>query len=116
MLTETYFVSISGSPLANNTAIPKDAGIYEHTLHPTHATTTILKKSSVPTGGLAVSDTHVFAAQQDKSTVHVYARHKGNQEAVVTFPERIRSIALGGDVLFIGTQEGRIIVWEVCVS
>ena len=116
MLTESYFVSVSGPPLANNTAIPKDAGIYEHTLHPTHATSAVLKKSSVPSGGLAVTDTHVFAAQQDKSTVHVYARPRGNQEAVVNFPERIRSIALSGDVLFLGTQEGRIIVWEVCIS
>ncbi|KAI8623124.1 WD domain-containing protein [Xylariaceae sp. FL1651] len=116
MLTESYFVSVSGPPLSNNTAIPKDAGIYEHTLHPTHATSAILKKSSVPTGGLALSDTHVFAAQQDKSTVHVYSRAKGNQEAVVTFAERIRSITLLGDVLFIGTQEGRVIVWEFCTG
>jgi pre-rRNA-processing protein IPI3 len=116
MLTESYFVSVSGPPLSNNTAIPKDAGIYEHTLHPTHATSAILKKSSVLTGALALSDTHVFAAQQDKSTVHVYARPKGNQEAVVTFQERIRSIAINDDVLFLGTQEGRIIVWEVCIS
>ncbi|KAF2963413.1 hypothetical protein GQX73_g10171 [Xylaria multiplex] len=116
MLTESYFVSVSGPPLANNTAIPKDAGIYEHTLHPTHATSAVLKKSSVPSGGLALSDTHVFACQQDKSTVHVYVRPKGNQEAVVTFPERIRSIALHNDVLFLGTQEGRIIVWELCTG
>ncbi|RWA06511.1 hypothetical protein EKO27_g8592 [Xylaria grammica] len=116
MLTESYFVSVSGPPLANNTAIPKDAGIYEHTLHPTHATSAVLKKSSVPNGGLAVSDTHVFAAQQDKSTVHVYVRPKGNQEAVVTLPERIRSIALSDDVLFVGTQEGRIMVWELCTG
>lgn len=113
MLTESYFVSVSGPPLANNTAIPKDAGIYEHTLHPTHATSAVLKKSSAPSGGLAVSETHVFAVQQDKSTVHVYARPKGNQEAVVNFSERIRSVALSHDVLFLGTQEGRIIVWEV---
>ncbi|KAI0551419.1 WD40-repeat-containing domain protein [Xylaria curta] len=116
MLTESYFVSVSGPLLANNTAIPKDAGIYEHTLHPTHAISTILKKSSAPSGGLALSDTHVFAAQQDKSTVHVYARPKGNQEAVVNFPERIRSVALGHDVLFLGTQEGRIVVWELCTG
>ncbi|KAI1181262.1 WD domain-containing protein [Nemania sp. FL0916] len=116
MLTESYFVSVSGPPLANNTAIPKDAGIYEHTLHPTHATAAILKKSSVPSGGLAVSRTHVFAAQQDKSTVHVYARPKGNQEAFVAFPERIRSIALRDDVLFLGTNEGRIIIWELCTG
>ncbi|KAI0439457.1 WD40-repeat-containing domain protein [Xylaria telfairii] len=116
MLTESYFVSVSGPPLANNTAIPKDAGIYEHTLHPTHATSAVLKKSSAPGGGLAVSDTHVFAVQQDKSTVHVYARPKGNQEAVVNFPERIRSAALSHNVLFLGTQEGRIIVWELCTG
>ncbi|KAI0458106.1 WD40-repeat-containing domain protein [Xylaria acuta] len=116
MLTESYFVSVSGPPLANNTAIPKDAGVYEHTLHPTHATSAVLKKSSAPGGGLALSDTHVFAVQQDKSTVHVYARPKGNQEAVVNFPERIRSVALSHDVLFLGTQEGRIIAWELCTG
>ncbi|KAI1154373.1 WD40-repeat-containing domain protein [Nemania diffusa] len=116
MLTESYFVSVAGPPLTNNTAIPKDAGIYEHTLHPAHATSAVLKKSSVPSGGLSLNDTHVFAAQQDKSTVHVYARPKGNQEAVVPFSERIRSIALSDDVLFLGTQEGRVMVWEVCTG
>ncbi|KAI1430515.1 WD domain-containing protein [Xylaria sp. CBS 124048] len=116
MLTESYFVSVSGPPLTNNTSIPKDAGIYEHVLHPAHATSAILKKSSVPSGCLALSDTHVFAAQQDKSTVHVYARPKGNQEAVVTFPERISSIALNGDVLFLGTREGRVTAWELCTG
>ncbi|KAI2627236.1 WD domain-containing protein [Xylaria nigripes] len=116
MLTESYFASVSGPPLANNTSIPKDAGIYEHTLHPTHATSAVLKKSSVPSGGLAVSDTHVFAAQQDKSTVHVYVRPKGNQEAVVTFSERISSITLSDDVLFLGTREGRIMAWELCTG
>ncbi|KAI1827732.1 WD domain-containing protein [Xylaria intraflava] len=116
MLTESYFVSVSGPPLTNNTSIPKDAGIYEHTLHPAHATSAILKKSSVPSGGLALSETHVFAAQQDKSTVHVYVRPKGNQESVVTFPERISSITLNDDVLFLGTREGRIIAWELCTG
>ncbi|XDG07714.1 hypothetical protein ABKA04_007329 [Annulohypoxylon sp. FPYF3050] len=116
MLTESYFVSVAGPPLANNTAIAKDAGIYEHTLHPSHSTTTTLKKSSAPRNGLTVSDTHIFAAQEDKSTVHVYSRTKGNQEALVTFSERIRSIALQDDVLFLGTQEGRLIIWEICTG
>lgn len=102
--------------MANNTAIVKDAGIYEQTLHPNHSTTSTFKKSFAPPNCLAVSDTHVFAAQEEKSTVHVYSRAKGNQEALVTFPERIRSIALLGDVLFLGTQEGRLIVWEVCTG
>ncbi|CAJ2503702.1 Uu.00g110960.m01.CDS01 [Anthostomella pinea] len=116
MLIESYFVSVSGPPLANNTAISKDAGIYEHTLHPSHSTSNTLKKSSVPRNCLAVSDTHVFAAQDDKSTIYVYSRAKGNQEALVTLPERIRSVALLDDVLILGTQEGRLIIWEVCTG
>ncbi|RYP93138.1 hypothetical protein DL770_000712 [Monosporascus sp. CRB-9-2] len=109
MLTETYFSSVSGPPIANNTAIAKDAGIYEHTLHPSHSTPTTFKKSSVPRSCLAVGETHVFAAQDEKSTVHVYSRTRGNQEALVTFQERIRSVLLRDDVLFLGTQEGRVI-------
>ncbi|KAI2617155.1 putative ribosomal assembly complex component Ipi3 [Hypoxylon sp. NC1633] len=116
MLTETYFVSVAGSPLANDTATVKDAGIYERTLHPSHSTASVFKKSSAPLGCLAVSDTHVYAAQEEKSTVHVYSRAKGNQEALVTFPERIRSVALQDDVLFLGSQEGRLIIWEVCTG
>ncbi|KAI2637691.1 putative ribosomal assembly complex component Ipi3 [Hypomontagnella submonticulosa] len=116
MLTESYFVSVAGPPLANNTAFARDVGIYEHTLQPSHSTANTFKKSSAPRHCLAVSDTHVFTAQEDKSTVHVYSRAKGNQEALVTFPERIRSITLQDDVLFLGTQEGRLIVWEVCTG
>ncbi|KAI0172537.1 putative ribosomal assembly complex component Ipi3 [Hypoxylon sp. FL1284] len=116
MLTESYFVSVAGQPLANNTAVSKDVGVYEHTLHPSHSTTRTFKKSSAPRNCLAVGDTHVFAAQEDKSTVHVYSRAKGNQEAVVTFPERIQSVALQDDVLFLGSQEGRLIIWEICTG
>ncbi|KAI1140814.1 putative ribosomal assembly complex component Ipi3 [Hypoxylon sp. FL0543] len=116
MLTESYFVSVAGPPLANNTAISKDAGIYEHTLHPSHSTTNTFKKSCTPRNCLAVSDTHVFAAQEEKSTVHVYSRAKSSPEAFVNFPERIRSVALQDDVLFLGSQEGKLIVWEICTG
>ena len=53
--------------------------------------------------------------------MHVYNREHGNQEAVVPFPEKIRSIALAGDfeessgTLVLGTQEGKILAWEVCL-
>lgn len=113
MLTGKYFAAVSGPPIANNTAIAKDVGIYERTLHPSDSTTATFKKSSVPCHSLAFSDSHVFAAQDDKSTIHVYSRAKGNQEATVTFHERIRSVVLSGDVLVLGTAEGRIILWEV---
>ncbi|RMZ72185.1 Ribosomal assembly complex component Ipi3 [Pyrenophora seminiperda CCB06] len=58
----------------------------------------------------------MFAAQSDKAILHVYNREKGNQEALVPFPERIHSIALAAQdsVLLLGTESGRILAWEIC--
>lgn len=115
-LNEGFIASIRGLPKSANTAIAKDVGIYLHTLHPTATVKSTFKKSSTPVNALAASSTHIFAAQADKAVVHVYSRERGNQEALVSFPERIHSLTLVGDgVLVLGTAEGRIILWEVCV-
>ena len=113
MLSEEFFSSVCGPPLASNTAVAKDVGIYAHTLRPSHNIRGTFKKSSVPVNCLAVSDAHIFAAQHGKGSVHVYSRQRGNQEAFVPFPERVHCIALAGDVLVLGTVEGRILLWEV---
>ena len=113
MLTEEFVSAICGAPLSSNTAIAKDVGIYCHTLSPTYSVKSTFKKSSVPVNCLAVSETHVFAAQHEKAYVHVYSRLRGNQEAFVAFPERIRCLTLVGDVLIMGTTEGRLMLWEV---
>lgn len=112
MQPEQFFTSVCGGPLTANTAINKDIGIYHQNLIP-YSVSHAFKKSSAPPHSLAVSDTHVFAAQENKATVHVYSRAKGNQECFVSFPERIRCIALIGNVLVLGTVEGRLILWEV---
>ncbi|GAB0133152.1 hypothetical protein EsDP_00001567 [Epichloe bromicola] len=116
MLSEQVFSSICGPPIAANTAVSKDVGIYGHSLTPSWAVKSTFKKSSVPPHCLAISDTHIFAAQDQKAHVHVYSRLRGNQEALVAFPERIRSLALAGDVLILGTSEGRLILWEICTG
>ena len=113
MLPEEFFSCICGPPLTTNTALAKDVGIYAHTLWPTYAAKSSFKKSSAPINCLAVSDSHVFAAQHEKAYVHVYSRLRGNQEAFVAFPERIRCLTLINDVLILGTAEGRIMLWEV---
>lgn len=113
MLSEEFFSSVCGPPIAPNTAVSKDVGVYCHVLTPSFAVKSTFKKSSSPPNGLALGPSHVFAAQQDKSQVHVYSRARGNQEVTVTFPERIRSLALVGDVLAVGTAEGSLILWEV---
>lgn len=116
MLSDELFSSVCGPPIAANTAISKDVGIYAHTLTPTWAVKASFKKSSAPVHCLALSDSHVYAAQDQKAHVHVYSRARGNQEALVPFQERIRCIALAGDVLVLGTAEGRLILWEVCLA
>lgn len=113
MLSEEFVSSICGPPLTSNTAIAKDAGIYSHTLSPAYSVNSTFKKSATPVNCLAVNDTHAFAAQHEKAYVHVYSRLRGNQEAFVSFPERIRCLTLAGDVLIMGTAEGRLMLWEV---
>ena len=77
-----------------------------------------IKKSSTRPNCLAISSTHVFAAQFGKAVVHVYSLAKGLQEAVVPFADRLSCISLIGDgnrpgVLALGTENGRVILWEV---
>ncbi|KAF4448706.1 hypothetical protein F53441_7915 [Fusarium austroafricanum] len=116
MLSQEFVSTICGPPIAANTAISKDVGIYSHSLTPSHTIKATFKKSSTPVNGLAVSQTHIFAAQDQKAHVHVYSRIRGNQEALVPFPERIRSLALAGQVLVVGSTEGRLFLWETCTG
>jgi hypothetical protein len=114
MLSERFVTAIRAQPKSANTAVAKDVGIYVHTLNPSHTVKASFKKSSAPVNALAVNSTHIFSAQLDKAVVHVYSRERGNQEALVSFPERISCLALAGEsVLVIGTIEGRILLWEV---
>lgn len=119
MLTESFIASTlildRGTP-----RIIKDAGISHYDFQPLQALKASFKKSSTQKNCLAVSTSHIFAAQADKSVVHVYSRDRGNQEAVVPFHDRIRSIALaadqdGGGVLALGTEGGGVIFWEVYI-
>lgn len=115
MVSESFFASVCGPSLASRTEVAKDVGIYSYELNPAVSLKATFKKSSTAPNCLAISDTHVFAAQKDKAHVHVYSRIRGNQEALVPFPEKITSIALIQDALLIGTAQGRLTLWEVCL-
>ncbi|OKL62996.1 hypothetical protein UA08_01957 [Talaromyces atroroseus] len=120
MLSESLIASVLGSAKTQTSSTLKDVGICVQELHPASALRTTFKKSSTPPNALAVTPTHVFAAQSDKSVVHVYNRLRGNQEATVPFPERIRSLAVAGrhngELLILGTEGGRLILWETCTG
>ncbi|KAJ5766869.1 uncharacterized protein N7511_004485 [Penicillium nucicola] len=119
MLSESFVASVLSSA-KSPTASLRDVGICVHELQPTSILRSTFKKSSTAPNCLAVSPSHIFTAQADKAVVHVYSREKGNQEAIVPFPERIRSIAVAGgkygDVLVLGTEGGRLILWETCTG
>ena len=122
MLTETLILSTLSSNKSASSTSSRDVGIHLHTYQPLASPQHSFKKSSTTTNCLAASSSHIFAAQAEKAVVHVYSREHGNQDAVVPFPERIRSIALAGEYeegtgsLVMGTEGGRILVWEVRFS
>lgn len=120
MLSESFVASFLANNAQHQTpANLKDVGICIHEFQPVSSLRLALKKSSTERNALALSASHVFAAQIGKAVVHVYSRERANQEATVPFPERIRSLTLAqgdGDaasVLVLGTEEGRLILWEV---
>ncbi|KAJ5114726.1 hypothetical protein NUU61_000485 [Penicillium alfredii] len=119
MLSESFVASTLTSA-KTPAATLRDVGICVHEVQPSSILRSTFKKSSTAANCLAVSPAHIFAAQAEKAVVHVYSREKGNQEAIVPFPERIRSIAVAGakygDVLVLGTEGGRLILWETCTG
>ncbi|KAK6439467.1 Pre-rRNA-processing protein ipi3 [Oleoguttula sp. CCFEE 5521] len=115
MLTEHFIAAIGASTKKVSTSIAKDASIFLYEHLPLVAPRSSFKKSATPPNCLAVSDSHIFAAQADKAVVHVYSRDRGNQEATVPFTERITCLALACEdaVLILGTAEGRLFLWEI---
>ena len=120
MLTEDFIAATltTSKPSPHLSSSLKDVGIFLYGLQPQSTLRHGYKKSSIQPQCLAVSDSHVFAAQAEKAVINVYSREKGNQEATVPLPDRIRSLAYadGADILVIGTDEGNLILWEIATG
>lgn len=117
MLTEQFLAALGTPPPAKingSSTSNKDIGIYIYESQPLTQPRSAFKKSLANPNCLAVSPSHIFAAQADKAVVNVYSREKGSQEATVPFPERITCLALSCDdmVLVMGSAEGRLFLWE----
>ncbi|KAI9769388.1 MAG: Pre-rRNA-processing protein ipi3 [Geoglossum simile] len=119
MLSE-LFVTATLSSAKTAPAGSRDASLAIRTLHPSPAIKTAFKKNSSLQNCIAVSGTHIYAAQSEKAVVHVYSRERENQEVSVPFPERIHSLTIAapeaGGVLILGTEGGRVILWEICTG
>jgi len=115
MLSEHYIASIGTPAKAPNTSVTKDAGVFVHELQPLPGQRSFFKKSATKEQCLAVSETHIFAAQSEKAVINIYNREKGNQEATIPFNERMTCIALAAEesLLILGTESGKILLWEV---
>lgn len=118
MLTESFLVSVAAADKGCKNTPYKDLGIHQYQFHPVISVDSTYRKSSTQPNCLAVTTSHIFAAQAEKAVIHVYNRNNASQEAVVPFRERIHSIAIcgdasGGGVLVLGTHGGGVILWEV---
>ncbi|KAI9796687.1 MAG: Pre-rRNA-processing protein ipi3 [Piccolia ochrophora] len=121
MLSEGYIAATLAAEKATNSSVSRDSSICIYEFQPSQSLKSSFKKSSTSPECLAASSTHVFAGQAEKAVVHVYSRETGHQEALVPFPDRIRSVVFTGDdggvgVLALGTEGGRLILWEVCTG
>ena len=117
MLTESFVAAtLATSTKSNISSTLKDVGIVLHGFQPQNTIRHGFKKSSTKPNCLAISTTHIFAAQADRAVVLIYNREKGNQEATIPFSERITSLEFVGEssgFLVLGTEGGRLVLWEV---
>ncbi|KIW12984.1 hypothetical protein PV08_08171 [Exophiala spinifera] len=120
MLTESFIAATltANPPVAHGSAALRDVGIFLHEFQPHRGFRHGYKKSSSRSGCVAISSSHIFAAQADKAVVNIYSRERGNQEATVPFPERIHSLAYadGAEILVLGTEGGKLILWEIATG
>lgn len=120
MLQEPFIAGVSAPPKLTSSQSQqlKDAGILVHSYQPTPKLSQVFKKSVAERNCLAYNDSHFFAVQAEKAAVHVYSREKGNQEATVPLPSRIRSCLLTSDgtLLVLGAETGGLYLWETCTG
>ncbi|KAK6341903.1 Pre-rRNA-processing protein ipi3 [Orbilia blumenaviensis] len=111
-LTELVAVASHPPPSSGASASP-EAYISLHNLH-TFTQTSTFKKSCTPQNSLALSPTHVFAAQSDKSVLNVYNRSKNQLETTIPLPEQLTAVTCSssGGIVAMGTNSGRVNVWE----
>ncbi|KAI4175079.1 MAG: hypothetical protein LQ343_001840 [Gyalolechia ehrenbergii] len=121
MLTESFIASTRAVEEKTNATTAKDVGVHVYDYQPNPSLRSSFRKSSTQPNCLAANATHIFAAQAEKSAVHVYSRERGNQEAVVPFQEKITCLALAGryhgaGTLALGTRGGRLLLWELATG
>ncbi|KAL9111410.1 MAG: hypothetical protein Q9227_004087 [Pyrenula ochraceoflavens] len=118
MLKESFISACLTSEVTNSSASKNDC-IQEHEYQPQSVVRKGFKNSSSARNSVGVGRCHVFAAQAGKSTVHVYNRQSGKQEATVPFQQKLCSLVVtsgGFPVVILGTESGSLILWEVTTS
>ncbi|KAK6496388.1 Pre-rRNA-processing protein ipi3 [Arthrobotrys musiformis] len=113
-MTLTELLAVSSNPPASSGASSSpEAYISLHDLH-TSTQTSTFKKSCTPSNALAVSPSHIFAAQCDKSVLNVYNRNKNSLETTVPLPEQLTAVVCSsnGGIVAMGTGSGRMNIWE----
>lgn len=117
MLSEQVIISTYRVIPDTSSAATAEPSIAIYDLH-SYSQTSAFKRSTTAQNCLAVTDSHIFAAQSDKAVLNVYNREKGNLETAVPFKEKFTVIEASGSggVIAGGTEAGRLTLWEVWIS
>ncbi|KAK6522071.1 Pre-rRNA-processing protein ipi3 [Arthrobotrys megalospora] len=113
-MTLTELIAVASHPPSSSGASSSpEAYISLHDIHSFTQTSTF-KKSCTPPNSLAISPTHIFAAQSDKSVLNVYNRSKNSLETTIPLPEQLTAVTCShnGGVVAMGTSSGRVNIWE----
>lgn len=114
MLNEQVVISTFRPTPDTSSAAATEPAISVYDLH-TFSQTAVFKRSTTAKNCLAITDSHLFAAQSDKAVVNIYNREKGNLETTVPFKEKFTVLEAGSkEIIAGGTEDGRLILWEVC--
>ncbi|TGZ83340.1 WD40 repeat-like protein [Ascodesmis nigricans] len=117
--------------LAATHHLTDSADVPSLSFHDLHTATPLGSFKRSNTRCVALTKSHLFAAQTDKAVVNVYALGDGKKdgkgagiagtgvtgqlETTVSFPEKVSALAAsrGGEFVAVGTEGGRVYVWEV---
>ncbi|PWW76795.1 WD40 repeat-like protein [Tuber magnatum] len=116
MLNEHVVISTFRSAPDTSSVATAEPAIAIYDLH-TLSQIAVFKRSTAAQNCLAITDSHLFAAQCDKAVVNVYSREKGNLETTVPFKEKFTVLEAGGkEIVAGGTEDGRLMLWETATG
>ncbi|KAL8762554.1 MAG: hypothetical protein Q9184_001462 [Pyrenodesmia sp. 2 TL-2023] len=113
MLTESFIISTRSLEKRTNATTAKDLGIHVYEYQPNPSLKSSFKKSSVQPNCLAVNATHIFAAQADKSVIHLATGRQISTPQAHLQPVTCLAVDPTLNFLISGSLDSNLHVWSI---